>query len=59
MEIQLTDYDDVFIGRDYSVDENNGYKFNNELVYASSGNDTVDGGGGYNTAAFYTLGKWT
>ena len=51
--IELTDYDDVFIGRDAVYDSaTNSYDPGNEVIIATYGNDMIDGGGGLNTADF-------
>ena len=49
--IELTDYDDVFIGRDAVYDSaTNSYDPGNEVIIATYGSDMIDGGGGLNTA---------
>ena len=51
--IELTDYDDVFIGRDAVYDSaTNSYDPGNEVIIATYGYDMIDGGGGLNTADF-------
>ena len=54
--ISLTDYDDVFIGRDDKDNGDGTYTTTVEVVAASLGNDTIDGGGGYNSAYFGHIG---
>ena len=45
--IELTDYDDVFIGRDAVYDSaTNSYDPGNEVIIATYGYDMIDGGGG-------------
>ena len=51
--IELTDYDDVFIGRDAVYDSaTNSYDPGNEY-HSNHGSDMIDGGGGLNTADFF------
>ena len=56
--IELTDYDDVFIGRDAVYDSaTDSYDPGNEVIIATYGYDMIDGGGGLNTADFFQIGS--
>ena len=55
--IELSEYDDVFIGRDAVYDSaTNSYDPGNEVIIATYGSDMIDGGGGLNTADFFQIG---
>ena len=63
--IELTDYDDVFIGRDAVYDSaTNSYDPGNEVIIATYGSDMIDGGEFFKYSGFLPfhfhgiLGKW-
>ena len=56
--IELSEYNDVFIGRDAVYDSaTNSYDPGNEVIIATYGYDMIDGGGGLNTADFFQIGE--